>query len=204
MPPAQTGPSFDADGGFGIGFTVTVTVGALVETQPFASVTVNEYVVVAAGDAAGEQLDASDSPVAGAHAQETPPDPESGVEPPGQIAEAPDAAAVGRAWTTTGAAPEAVPEQCASETAVTVYVADDAGDTERTAGEAATPDCVAPSDHVTVHGAVPVSAAWIWTLAPAQISPPPDTAAEGRGSTVTVTAGELIETHPFASVTVSV
>jgi hypothetical protein len=176
----------------------------LVDTQPFASVTVSEYVVVAAGDAAGEQLDASESPAAGAHAQDTPPDPDSGADPPGQIADVPDATAVGRAWTTTGAAPDAVPEQCASETAVTVYVAEDAGDTERTAGEAATPDCVAPSDHVTVHGADPVSAAWIWTLPPAQTSPPPDTAAEGRGSTVTVTGGALTETQPFASVTVSV
>ena len=41
MPPAQTGPSFDAVGAGGVGLTVTVTVGALFETQPFASVTVS-------------------------------------------------------------------------------------------------------------------------------------------------------------------
>ena len=101
-------------------FTVTVAVGAFVDTHPFASVTVSVYTVVAPGEAVGEQLEASERPAAGAHAQVVPPEPESGVAPPGQIPAVPEAAAVGRAWTATAAAPDAVPEQCASETAVTV------------------------------------------------------------------------------------
>jgi len=84
--------------------------------------------VVAPGEANGEQLAASERPAAGAQAQAAPPEPESGVAPPGQIPAVPEATAVGRAWTTTAAAPVAVPEQCASETAVTVYVVDPAGE----------------------------------------------------------------------------
>lgn len=143
----------------GFGLTVTVTVGALFDTQPLASVTVSVYVVVEAGEAVGEQLEALESPVAGAHEQEIPPEPESGVAPPAQIAAVPEAAAVGRGLTVTTALPDDVPAQFASETAVTVYVVVAPGLTERVAGEEATPDCTAPSDHVTVHGAVPVSAA---------------------------------------------
>ena len=172
------------------------------ETHPLASVTVSVYTVVALGEADGEQLPASERPAAGAQAHTAPPEPESGVAPPGQIPAVPEATAVGRSWTTTAAAPVAVPEQCASETAVTVYVAVAAGETDRLAGEAATPDWVTPSDQVTLHGPVPVSAAWTPMEPPAQISPPPDTAAAGRGSTVTVTAGALTETQPFPSVTV--
>jgi hypothetical protein len=78
------------------------------------------------------------------------------------------------------------------------------GETERVAGEAATPVWTAPSDQVTVHGAVPVSAAWIVVAPPGQIAAEPDTAAVGFGSTVTVTDGALFETQPFASVTVRV
>jgi hypothetical protein len=183
--------------------TVTVAAAALFDTQPFASVTVSVYVVVAAGEADGAQLAASESPVAGAHAHETPPEPESGAAPPGQIAVVPDASAVGRWWTTTDAPPDAVPEQCASEIAVTVYVVDEDGETKRVAGDAAT-GCTMPSDHVTVHGPVPVSAAWIPTDPPAQVSPPPDTVAVGRASMVTVTVGAFVETQPFASLTVRV
>jgi len=79
-----------------------------------------------------------------------------------------------------------------------------AGDTERVAGDAATPDCVTPSDQVTVHGALPVSAAWTIVAPPGQIAAEPETAAVGWGSTVTVTDGALLEVQPFASVTVSV
>jgi hypothetical protein len=76
--------------------------------------------VVAAGEAVGEQLEAFERPVAGDQAQETPPDPDNGVAPPAQIAAVPEAAAVGRGLTVTTALPEEVPEQLASETAVTV------------------------------------------------------------------------------------
>ena len=76
--------------------------------------------MVAAGEAEGEQLAASERPAAGAHAQDTPPEPESGVAPPAQIAAVPEATAVGRGLTVTTALPEAVPAQCVSETATTV------------------------------------------------------------------------------------
>jgi hypothetical protein len=79
-----------------------------------------------------------------------------------------------------------------------------AGLTERVAGEDATLDCVRPSDQTTVHGPAPVSAAWIVVADPTQICAVPDTVAIGRASTVTVTAGALDETQPWASVTVSV
>jgi hypothetical protein len=58
--------------------------------------------------------------VAGDQEQETPPDPESGVALPAQIAAVPDALAVGRGLTVTTALPDDVPAQLASETAVTV------------------------------------------------------------------------------------
>ena len=74
----------------------------------------------------------------------------------------------------------------------------------RVAGEAATPDCVTPSDQMTVHGAAPVSAAWMSAEPPGQMAAEPETAAVGFGSTVTVTVGALFDTQPFASVTVSV
>ena len=68
----------------------------------------------------GEQLAALERPAAGAQEQEAPPEPESGVELPAQIAAVPDAAAVGRGLTVTSALPDAVPAQLASATAVTV------------------------------------------------------------------------------------
>ena len=160
--------------------------------------------VVAEGEAEGEQLAASERPVAGAHAQVVPPDPESGVAPPAQMAAEPPATAVGRGFTVTRALPEDVPAQCVSETATTVYVVVAAGLTERVAGEAATPLCVTPSDQVTFQGPAPVSAAETTAAPPAQIAVEPDTAAVGFGLTVTVTVGALFETQPLASVTVSV
>ena len=156
------------------------------------------------GDAEGEQLAASERPAAGAHAQVAPPDPESGVAAPAQIAADPAATAVGRGFTVTRALPEDVPAQCVSETATTVYVVVAAGLTERVAGEAATPLCVTPSDQVTFQGPAPVSAAEIVVAPPAQTAAVPDTVAVGFGLTVTVTVGALLETQPLASVTVSV
>lgn len=54
-----------------------------------------------------------------------------------------------------------------------------------------------PSDQTTVHGPVPVSAAWITAEPPpAQIVPPPDTDAVGSARTVAVVvpAGDV---QPF-------
>src|SRR6185295_6415339 len=79
----------------GVGFTVTVTIGLLVDVRPDASVTVSVYVVVTAGLATGVHEAASSRPVAGAQEQETPPDPESGVVAAAQIVAEPDATAVG-------------------------------------------------------------------------------------------------------------
>jgi hypothetical protein len=78
------------------------------------------------------------------------------------------------------------------------------GPTERVAGEAATPDCVTPSDQVTIQGPEPVRAAAIRVEPPGQMAAEPETVAVGFGLTVTVTVGALFETQPLASVTVSV
>ena len=142
--------------------------------------------MVAAGEAVGAQLEAFERPVAGAHAQETPPEPERGVEAPAQISAVPPAAAVGRGRTVTVALPVSVPAQFASFTDVKVYVVVAAGLTLRVAGDAATFDCVTPSDQTTVHGPVPVSAAWIVVEPPGQIAPPPETVAVGSARTVAV------------------
>lgn len=150
--------------------------------------------MVAAGEADGVQLAGFDSPAAGVQAHETPPDPDSGVAAPAQISADPDATAVGRGFTVTVALPDAVPAQVASEIAVTVYVVVEAGATAREAGEERTLDCVMPSDQTTVQGPVPVSAAWITAEPPpAQIVPPPETAAVGRVRTaaVVVPAGDV-------------
>ncbi len=61
-----------------------------------------------------------ESPVAGSHEHDAPPDPESGAAPPAQIAAVPDATAVGVGLTVTTALPEEVPAQCVSDTAATV------------------------------------------------------------------------------------
>ena len=115
------------------------------------------------------------------------PEPVSGVAAPAQISVEPPATAVGRGLTVTSALPDDVPEQLASDTDVTVYVVVVAGETDRVAGEATTPDCVTPSDQTTLHGAVPVSAAWMSAVPPpAHIVAPPETAAVGSGRTVAV------------------
>lgn len=66
-----------------------------------------------------------------------------------------------------------------------------AGLTLRTAGEATTPFWVTPSDQTTVHGPVPVRAAWIWAELPAQTTPPPETAAVGSVRTTAVVVPAL-------------
>jgi hypothetical protein len=96
--------------------TVTVTVALLVETQPLASVTVSAYVVVAAGEAVGEQLLALESPAAGDQEQLTPPEPLSGVEEPATIVAVPEATAVGREFTVTVVVAEVAKQPFASVT----------------------------------------------------------------------------------------
>jgi hypothetical protein len=106
--PAQT----EADpltAAVGRGLTVTVTAALFVETHPLASVTVSVYVLVKEGEATGEQLVASESPVAGVHEQLVPPDPVKEVEFPAQIVAVPDAAAIGSGLTVTVALPDDVP-----------------------------------------------------------------------------------------------
>jgi len=64
------------------------------------------------GDAVGVQLVALDRPAVGDQEQETPPEPERGVDPPGGILALPEATAVGRGLTVTvteGAFVEAQP-----------------------------------------------------------------------------------------------
>ena len=60
------------------------------------------------------------------------------------------------------------------------------GLTLRVAGLLATPLCTTPSDQVTVHGPVPVNAAWMFAELPLHIVPPPLTLAVGWALTVTV------------------
>jgi hypothetical protein len=159
---------------------------------------------VLAGVAVGEQLTALERPVAGVQEQETPPEPERGVDWPAQIVAEPEALAVGRGLTVTLALPDEVPAQFASETAVTVYVVVEPGLTLRVAGLEVTPVCVTPSDHVKFQGLVPVSVAWIVAEEPWQIDVEPLTVAFGNGLTVIVTVGLFVEAHPLASLTVNV
>jgi hypothetical protein len=77
----------------------------------------------------------------------------------------------------------------------------EAGLTLRDAGDAATPLCVTPSDQITVHGPVPVSAAWIVVEAPWQIVAAPETVAVGRVLTV-ATVVAAVEVQP-STVTVT-
>ncbi len=72
----------------------------------------------------------------------------------------------------------------------------------RVAGVAATPGWVKPSDQTTVHGPVPLSAAWRLALPPGQIAPPPLTTAVGNTRIVTVLLHVLL--HPLALVSTSV
>src|SRR5437763_4978422 len=73
----------------------------------------------------------------------------------------------------------------------------------RVAGLVVIPLCVKPSDQVTDHGAVPVSAAETVAEPPAQIVALPETVAVGSGLTVTVFVQVLMQ--PVAlSVTIKV
>ena len=60
------------------------------------------------------------------------------------------------------------------------------GLTLRVAGLLATPFCTTASDHVTFHGPVPVSAAWIVVELPLQTVALPLATEVGRALTVTV------------------
>ncbi len=93
-----------------------------------------------------------------------------------------------------------VPEQAASETAVTVYVVVLAGVTFRVAGDVLTFGWVTPSDHVTLQGAVPVREADIVAGVPEQTVWLPETWAVGFEATVTAAEPELVPVQ-VASVT---
>src|SRR3954471_784501 len=95
------------------------------------------------------------------------------AEPPAQIALLPLTVAVGSGLTVIVAEPLEVPVQFASVSDVMVYVAVAAGLTLRDADVPLLMVCVTLSDQVTVHGAVPVSAAVIVAESPTQIAPPP-------------------------------
>jgi len=62
--------------------------------------------------------------------------------------------------------------------------------------------CVTLSDQVTVHGAVPVSAAVIVVEPPGQIAPLPLRVAVGSGLTVTVADDDAVQPLPSRTVTV--
>jgi hypothetical protein len=74
------------------------------------------------------------------------------------------------------------------------------GLTERVAGETATPDCVMPSDQVTFQGPVPVSAAWIVVVPPAQTCAAPETVAAGSARTT----AEVVAAFEVHALTVTV
>ena len=67
----------------------------------------------------------------------------------------------------------------------------DAGLTVRLAGLVVTLFCVTLSDQITVHGPVPVNAAWIVADCPAQIAVLPLTVAVGSGLTVKPTLDDV-------------
>jgi len=87
---------------------------------------------------------------------------------------------------------DAAPVQFASEIAVTVYVVAVDGLTLRVAGLLIMPLCTPISDHVMLHGAVPVSAAEIVVELPTQIVAVPVTVAVGNGLTVTIALPEEV------------
>ena len=103
----------------------------------------------------------------------------------------------GAGSTVITADPLPLPVQYASETDVTVYVVVVDGDTVRVPVEV-----TAPSDQVTLNGAVPVSVAVMVVAEPAQMVALPETTAVGAGRGVTVTE-ELGTPLQFASVIVS-
>src|SRR5438132_1661004 len=75
----------------------------------------------------------------------------------------------------------------------TLYVVVDGGETIRVYGLEVMFDAVNPSDHVNVHGAVPVRLAWICADPPWEMVPPPLTLAVGAVQfTVTVAEPPLV------------
>ena len=76
------------------------------------------------------------------------------------------------------------------------------GLTVRCAGLTVTLLWIKPSDHVTVHGPVPVSAAWIVTPHCGPVVVVPLTNAVGSGLTVTATQ-VCVHTQPLVAVTVT-
>ena len=101
--PAQTATSMPASA---VGFGFTVTVAASVPSQPFASVTVTVYSVVAAGDAVGFASVGSSRPAAGDQLYVyggVPPEPVGlppiAVDEPSQIATSMPASATGLGFT---------------------------------------------------------------------------------------------------------
>jgi len=110
------------------------------------------------------------------------------AEPPAQIVPPPLTVAVGEGLTVTVALPDEVPVQFVSETEVTVLVV--------------IPLWGTPSDHMMLHGGVPVSAAEMVAEPPVQMLASPLTVAVGSGVTVTVTSS--VSVNELASVTVSV
>jgi len=105
--------------------------------------------------------------------------------------------------TVTVADPELLPAQFASEIAVTVYVVVTDGLTVLVAGLTVMPLWETPSDQVTLHGAVPVNAAWICAEPPGLIAPPPDTVAVGVDWMGSVRDTD-VDPQPLDSVTVTI
>jgi len=126
------------------------------------------------------------------------------VELPAQIVALPVTVAVGNALTVITALPDEVPGQPAPVTAVTVYVVVVVGLTLRVAGLLVIPFCVTPSDQVTFHGAVPVSAAVSVVELPTQMLVVPLTVAVGNGLTVTIALPEEVPVQFASETTVTV
>jgi hypothetical protein len=77
------------------------------------------------------------------------------------------------------------------------------GETDRAAGLTVRPFWTAPSDQVTFQGEAPVSAAWMFVLAPAQIVAVPETVAVGTADAVIPFVDEALH-PPIVTVTPSV
>ena len=107
-------------------------------------------------------------------------------------------AAEGNGTTVTVALPLEVPLPYGFVRAVTVYVVVTAGLTLRVTGLVVTPVCTTPSDHVTSHGAIPVSAAWIVFHVPEQTVPLPPTTAVGAAEASSDTVVMFVETPSLA------
>ena len=104
----------------------------------------------------------------------------------------------GGAKTVTTALPlksAALADPFVSDRLVTVYVVVLVGLTTRAAGLALVV-WLYPSDQVTFHGAVPVSAAWIVAALPLQMFVLPLTTAVGRVMTVSFAGGALATAPP--------